>query len=293
VLERVSNLVKKTEGLSISLTGNDPYYLRELGMEIPKFVEGYLLKPSDFLLIDPKGEDIGIDDVREISRFFSYPPEYGTKKYVLLFDIDKMTQQAANAFLKTLEEPPSYGVIITTTTRWYYLLPTIRSRLIRFSFNPPPVEGEYEPWVKIAADHDWRTRKELSNYKEEVKKVKDASIQELLKMERNDSKVLLSHLAAFEILERISSSTLSEAIEILDLVPSKLSGKDFFRFNTHLSRVALWLLESENGNFQFMENIKFFDSIARAKTANFNNSLTLFNIALRYREMMRRDATWR
>lgn len=50
----------------------------------------------------------------------------------MIEEIDKLTQEAANAALKIFEEPPYYSIIFTTTTKWNYLLPTIKSRLIRF-----------------------------------------------------------------------------------------------------------------------------------------------------------------
>ena len=288
MLEKIGRLIEETEGISIALSGSDPNYLREMAFEIPRIVEGYPPKPSDYLVIDPEGEDIGIDEIREISSFFSFSPEYGKKKYAIVLEADRMTQQAANSFLKTLEEPPSYGVIIVTTTRWYYLLPTIRSRLVRFFLNPPPPEGDLHPWVRKAAEHDWRVRRELSSWKRELEKIRALDISALLKFTTDDSKVLSMYLSAFEILERFVGSDLEEFSKAIEEISSKLSGRDFFKFNSLLSRVALWNLEDGGAS---IDTIRFFDSVARAKVANFNNKLTLYNIAIRYREI-RRDRPW-
>ena len=288
MIERIRKLIEETDGISIALSGMDPYYLREMALEVPKVMEGYPPNPSDYIVIDPEGEDIGIDEIREISSFFSFSPEYGKKKYAIVFDAERMTHQAANSFLKTLEEPPSYGVIIVTTTRWYYLLPTVRSRLVRFFLNSPPPEGDFHPWVRKVAEHDWRVRRELSSWKRELEKVKAFDVPGLLKLSTSDSKVLPMYLSAFEILERFASSEIGEFSETIEEISSKLSGKEFFKFNALLSRVALWSLEDGSAP---VDAIRFFDSVARAKVANFNNKLTLYNIAIRYREI-RRDEPW-
>ena len=96
------------------------------------------------------------------------------------------------------------------------------------------------------------------------------------------------YLSAFEILERFVSSEVGEFSKMIEEISSKLSGKEFFKFNALLSRVALWNLEDEGVP---VDAIRFFDSVARAKVANFNNKLTLYNIAIRYREI-RRDEPW-
>ena len=180
MIEKIAQLIKSSEGISVGITGYDPYYLREVAKSLPELVEGFPPQASDYIVVDPKGTDIGIEDVREISSFLSYSPEISKKKYVLVFDIDRMTQQAANAFLKTLEEPPRYGVIIATTTRWDYLLPTIKSRLVRFFLQPPPPQEE-DPILSKIMEKDWRTRKE-KNAKEKRKKIEKTKVVDLIKM---------------------------------------------------------------------------------------------------------------
>jgi len=287
-VERIARFIRETNGAAVALTGPDPHYLREVALELPKEVEGFPPRPSDIVVVDPEGEDIGIDEIREVESFFDFSPEYGERKFVVLLDADRMTQQAANAFLKTLEEPPRYGVIIVTTSRWYYLLPTIRSRMVRFSVVPPPLEGDHHPWVRAAAEHDWRVRGELPKADRILKKARKAKAEELVKMVKGSS-AIESSLAAFEILERFTELDDSSFIDFVESIGSKLSGKEFFKFNAFLSRVALWLMEIEER--WSMEDARFFDSVARAKVANYNNLLTLYNIAIRVREM-RREKPW-
>lgn len=76
---------------------------------------------------------IPIDDIREMIRICGIRPTDGNKHVVLLFDADRMTQQAQNCLLKTLEEPPSDTYMILVTDHTESILPTIisRCRLIR------------------------------------------------------------------------------------------------------------------------------------------------------------------
>jgi hypothetical protein len=55
-------------------------------------------------------------------------PQPGSKRFVLVLEADRMTEDAANCFLKTLEEPPLDTLFVLTTSRFDNLLPTIRSR---------------------------------------------------------------------------------------------------------------------------------------------------------------------
>ena len=54
----------------------------------------------------------------------------GKYKIYIIDEAEKMTQQAQNALLKTIEEPPAYGIIILLTSNIDILLPTIRSRCV-------------------------------------------------------------------------------------------------------------------------------------------------------------------
>jgi len=286
-LKKIENFIKNSSGVSIALTGRDSGYLRDKTVEIVKDLEGILFNSPDIMLIDPEGTEIGISEIREIRNFLTYSPEHISKKYVFVYDADRANQQAANALLKILEEPPRYAVIILTTTRWYLLLPTIRSRLVKFVLNPPPFEGKIHPWVDKIAEKLWRVRSEVKNVRL-IQHVKSSENEELVKMLSEDT--LKSYLSAFEILERISNSDERDFLEIIDFVSSNYSGKELFKINVLLARSALWLMEIEE--IYEMEGIGFFDAISRARLSNFNNLLTLYNIAIRYREIRRRDEVW-
>ncbi|MCD6097428.1 hypothetical protein J7K18_00910 [bacterium] len=75
---------------------------------------------------------ITIDDIRFLEEQIQLTPAFGGNKVAIIFDAHRMTAEAQNAFLKTLEEPPSYAHIILTTPYPDRLFETIVSRTQRF-----------------------------------------------------------------------------------------------------------------------------------------------------------------
>jgi DNA polymerase-3 subunit gamma/tau len=77
----------------------------------------------------------GIDDIRDLRDRVRYAPAQLTSKVYIIDEAHQITGAAANAFLKTLEEPPSHTRFILATTDPEELLPTIVSRCQRFEFR--------------------------------------------------------------------------------------------------------------------------------------------------------------
>ncbi|NJD55545.1 MAG: DNA polymerase III subunit delta' [Nitrospirae bacterium] len=90
----------------------------------------------DVVLISPEERLIKTDEIRSVEEALSFRPYEGRKKVVIVDDADTMNQQAANTFLKTLEEPPEDSLIILISSRTDRLLPTIRSRCSAIVFHP-------------------------------------------------------------------------------------------------------------------------------------------------------------
>ena len=87
----------------------------------------------------PPRKEIGIDDVRDVQRQASLKP-YEGKYRVFIFDgSEHMSEEAANALLKTLEEPPPQVMLILLACQEEALLPTIRSRCRRLELKPLPL----------------------------------------------------------------------------------------------------------------------------------------------------------
>src|SRR5205823_1074393 len=82
----------------------------------------------DLYLLEPLGEQIRIDDVRELRRDLHMRPFEGKRRVYLVFGADSLNEDAADALLKDLEEPPPYAVVVLVAERLGPLPETIRSR---------------------------------------------------------------------------------------------------------------------------------------------------------------------
>ena len=82
---------------------------------------------------------IGIDQIRNLAGFFSLTPMESSWKIALIDDASAMNEAAANALLKTLEEPPEHSLLFLISHQPGKLLPTIRSRCLKTRFSPLPM----------------------------------------------------------------------------------------------------------------------------------------------------------
>lgn len=76
-----------------------------------------------------------VEDIRNLIDQVRFPPQDGKYKVYIIDEVHMLSQAAFNAFLKTLEEPPSYAIFILATTEKHKILPTILSRCQIFDFN--------------------------------------------------------------------------------------------------------------------------------------------------------------
>lgn len=96
----------------------------------------------DIFIIGPEGDggQITVSAIRQLEEALSYKPFEGRWKIAIIDNADRLNQSAANAFLRTLEEPSAQSILILISSRPDMILPTIRSRCQRINFSPLPVE---------------------------------------------------------------------------------------------------------------------------------------------------------
>ena len=78
----------------------------------------------------------GVDNIREIVNEVAYSPTEGKYRVYIIDEVHMLSTGAFNALLKTLEEPPSYAVILLLTTNQEAFLPTILSRCVQLKLKP-------------------------------------------------------------------------------------------------------------------------------------------------------------
>jgi DNA polymerase-3 subunit delta' len=116
----------------------------------------------DFKFISPRLEEeetkIYVEDIRDVKSFLSLKPYYGPYKFVVINDADRLVPEAANAFLKILEEPSPFTTIILISSKPKLIIPTVLSRCEKITF--------------------------LSLHKKEITKEAEKSIEEFLKISK-------------------------------------------------------------------------------------------------------------
>jgi DNA polymerase III subunit delta' len=90
----------------------------------------------DVIFIEPQGNVLRIDQIRNLLSNLSMKPYVADHRVVIISDAQSMNKEAANALLKVLEEPPTNTTLILTVLQKSNLLPTIISRCRHISFHP-------------------------------------------------------------------------------------------------------------------------------------------------------------
>jgi DNA polymerase-3 subunit delta' len=99
---------------------------------------------------ESKSRVVTIEQMRELMREIQLKPTEAEYKVAIITAADRLNPQAANAFLKTLEEPPANSILILLTTAPQRILETILSRCLRLNFSGdvvPPLEPAQSEWL--------------------------------------------------------------------------------------------------------------------------------------------------
>ena len=113
--------------------------------------------PDIIYITHEKPNSIGVDEIREqLVNDIAIKPYNGKYKIYIVAEADKMTVQAQNALLKTLEEPPAYAVILLLTVNASILLETIRSRCVLFA------QGSVGRAMSLASSEEFHAIKALA-----------------------------------------------------------------------------------------------------------------------------------
>ncbi len=112
----------------------------------------------DIHIIEPQNEEIKIDSIRRLQEILSLKSFEGRRKIAIIDDSERMNANAANAFLKTLEEPPDNCTIVLISSNEDMLPATIKSRCVRIGFSPLSAEA----CKKIISAH--RSPKDIDLY---------------------------------------------------------------------------------------------------------------------------------
>ncbi len=103
--------------------------------------DNHAVNHPDFLLLEPQegSRNIKIEQVKELIAQAAFAPVLSTHRVAVINGADRMTDEAANGFLKLLEEPPVGWLLLLLAQRDEDMLPTLLSRVVRLRFYPLPL----------------------------------------------------------------------------------------------------------------------------------------------------------
>lgn len=104
-----------------------------------------------------------VEDIRSLIEQVRIPPQIGKYKVYIIDEVHMLSQQAFNAFLKTLEEPPHHAIFILATTEKHKILPTILSRCQIYDFNRISVNDTVEHLQYVASQEGINAEPEALN----------------------------------------------------------------------------------------------------------------------------------
>ena len=101
-----------------------------------------------------------VEDIRSLNDQVRIPPQIGKYSIYIIDEVHMLSSSAFNAFLKTLEEPPSHAIFILATTEKHKIIPTILSRCQIFDFNRIRIEDIVGRLMYVAKNEDIRAEEE-------------------------------------------------------------------------------------------------------------------------------------
>lgn len=224
-----------------------------------------------------------IEDIRDLGESVASLPFYSPYKMYILDEVHMLSKNAANAFLKLLEEPPSHVIFILATTDPQKLPETILSRCIQFNLKKPTTV-QIEKYIKkvctqeevelsdevvraLAILGDGSYRDLLSHlqkliYHKELKNLKDEEIFQLLNISS-----ITSVFTILKALDTKSEGDVKEALKVLSQIEEK--GLDMKFFMKTLLDVARALLLVRFGSLTLEEAVNAEGDV----TANFIQDL--------------------
>ena len=216
----------------------------------------------DLTIIEPDGNNVKIEQIRELNRKVVEKPIVSTKKVNIINDGQNITKEAQNALLKTLEEPPEYVTIILITTSESAFLPTIKSRCTKINFN------------KLTEEEMLKILKEKYNYQNVgniVYKTSNGSISKSIQIIEKQSE--------FEDINKMFSNL--EHANVIDLINSKeVVFKDKEDINSILDYIITIFFEKIKDNRKYIECIEIAENAKERLRKNSNYDMTIDNFML-------------
>ena len=222
----------------------------------------------DFVILEPDENSIKIEQIREIQRKVDEKPIISNQKVYIIDNSDKMTTEAQNCLLKTLEEPPKYITIILIGTNENAFLSTIKSRctILRFKDIPQHKIEEYLGTQQIY-------------FKDKrILKACGGSIGKALEIKDRQEEYESIH----EFIENLAQENI---IDIFQKTQILFNSKE--RIQDILQYINILLLEMAKENYKYSECIEIVEDTKKRLQSNANYDMTIDNMLLKMKEKTR------
>ncbi len=213
----------------------------------------------DFIYIEPDDNKIKVDQIRTMQMKVAEKPIISHKKVYIINDADKMTNEAQNCLLKTLEEPPDYITIILIGSNEENFLTTIKSRCTKIYFDKMSNENMKSYILK----------NKLLDISDDLIDMADGSIKKLQEINNNkETYYLLKNI--------INNIDKCDIIEILNLASELYKSKE--TIYSILENINVILLKKARKNAKFAGCIKVVEETKRRLKANSNYDMCIDNL---------------
>lgn len=163
-------------------------------------------QPDIIHVTHEKPNTISVDDIRtQINNDVAIKPYSSRYKVYILNEAEKMTTQAQNAILKTLEEPPEYAVIMLLTTNVNALLPTILSRCVVLNMKPVADDAVRKFLMNRMQVPDYKAEVCVAFARGNVGKAKALASSEDFENVKSEALSLLKYIQDMELYEIVSA----------------------------------------------------------------------------------------
>ncbi len=162
--------------------------------------------PDIIYVTHEKPNTVSVDDIRaQINNDVGIRPYSSRYKIYILNEAEKMTPQAQNAILKTLEEPPAYAVIILLTANVNSLLPTILSRCVVLNMKPVADEAVKKYLMEQLQVPDYKAEICVAFARGNIGKAKSLAASEDFENLKSEALSLLKYIKDMELNEIIAA----------------------------------------------------------------------------------------
>ena len=222
----------------------------------------------DFQIIEPEGNTLKIDIIREFQKKVVEKPITSEKKVYIINDSDKMTPEAQNCLLKTLEEPPEFVIIILIGKNENFFLSTIKSRCLIMHFEKLPnnelkelLENRYQIKVKSGLM--------LESFQ--------GSIGKALKMQEQYE----MYESIEEIIKKLQEKSIIDILKTSEIIyKSKEEIFDILEF------INIIILNLAKTSFKYAKCVEIVENTKKRLKSNANYDMSIDNMLLKMKEVI-------